>query len=110
MNYISLVLLICLLAGCSLFFSVCAFAFRTFSYAKLQQAFGSDDKNAIVKRLVAQSETLVLSSSLYSLICNALTLLFLLIIAAKLKQDSLSVLDYVIVFVIALLMMASINN
>jgi len=97
------VLLICLLAGCSLFFSVCAFALRTFSRVKLQQAFGSDDKQALVKRLVAKSEILVLSSSLYSLICNVLTLFFLLIIAAKLKQDSLSVLDYVIVFVIALL-------
>jgi len=96
-------LLIFLLAGCNLFFSVCAFAFRTFSYAKLQQCFGSDDKNAIVKRLVAKSEILVLSSSLYSLVCNALILIFLLVISAKLRQGSLFALDYVIVFVIALL-------
>lgn len=103
MNYISLVLLICLLAGCSLFFSVCAFAFRRFSYAKLQQAFGSDDKTAIVKRLVAKSETLVLSNGLYSLVCNTLILLFLLVISAKLRHGSLFALDCAIVFVIALL-------
>lgn len=102
MSYISLVLLICLLAGCNLFFSVSAIALRIFSRVKLQQAFGSKNRQALVNILVAKSENLILTCSLFRLICNILTSLLLLAVFIKLSEGNLSVTDYVIVFVIAL--------
>ena len=75
------VLLICLLAGGTLFFSVNAFALRTFSHVKLLEAFKTANKKAspkdITDRLVEKAEELILTCSLYRIIFNMCILLLL---------------------------------
>jgi len=75
------VLLMCLLAGGTLFFSVNAVALRTFSLVKLQEAFRTAKKNAdskdLAERLGENAEKLILTCSLFRLISNMCILLLL---------------------------------
>jgi putative hemolysin len=75
------VLLMCLLAGGTLFFSVNAVALRTFSHAKLQEAFKAAGKNVdskdLAERLGENTEELILTCSLFRLISNMCILLLL---------------------------------
>lgn len=75
------VLLTCLLAGGTLFFSVNAVALRTFSMARLHEAFKAAGKNAdgrnLAERLAEDAEKLTLSCALFRLICNMCILLLL---------------------------------
>ncbi len=75
------VLLMCLLAGGTLFFSVNAVALRTFSLVKLQEAFRAAKKNAdskdLAERLGENAEELILTCSLFRLISNMCILLLL---------------------------------
>jgi len=75
------VLLICLLAGGSLFFSVNAAALRIFSHVKLQEAFKAairnEDSKDLTERLMEKEEELILTCSLYRLLFNMCILLVL---------------------------------
>ena len=75
------VLLMCLLASGTLFFSVNAVALRTFSLVKLQEAFKAAKKNAdskdLAERLGENTERLILTCSLFRLISNMCILLLL---------------------------------
>ena len=83
MSYVGwAVLLMCLLAGGTLFFSVNAVALRTFSHAKLQEAFKAAGKNTdskdLAERLGENAERLILTCSLFRLISNMCILLLLI--------------------------------
>ena len=85
MNYAGwAVLLICLLAGGSLFFSVNAVALRIFSHVKLQEAFKAaikkEDSKNLTEQLSEKEEELILTCSLYRLIFNMCILLVLVFI------------------------------
>ena len=90
-----LVLLICLFTGASLFFSLNNLALRTFSRVKLQEAFKSVNKEALVDSLVENTESLILTCSLFMLIANiGIVLALFTLFSAK---------NYVLVFIIAVL-------
>jgi CBS domain containing-hemolysin-like protein len=84
------VLLMCLLAGGTLFFSVNAVALRTFSLVKLQEAFKAAKKNAdskdLAERLGENTERLILTCSLFGLISNMCILLLLVSVFVDLGQ------------------------
>jgi putative hemolysin len=95
------ILLICLLAGGTLFFSVNAIALRIFSRIKLQDAFKTAKKEDLTESLVRNAEKLALTCSLYRLIFNMCILLLLLAGFASARQGSPAVSDYLITFIIA---------
>jgi CBS domain containing-hemolysin-like protein len=78
------VLIVCLLAGGSLFFSVNAVALQIFSHVKLQEAFKAaikkEDSKDITERLSEMEEELILTCSLYRLIFNMCILLVLVFV------------------------------
>jgi len=103
------VLLICFLAGGTLFFSVNAIALRTFSHVKLQEAFKAANKKAspeyLTEQLAENTEKLILTCSLYRLIFNMCILLLLVAVfagpgAAADPVDT--VVSYLLVFIAAM--------
>jgi len=100
------VLLICLLAGGTLFFSVNAVALRIFSRVKLQDAFKAANKGVAAEKLtdslVENAEKLILTCSLYRLIFNMCILLLLVAVFSNLRQAGLQIKDYLLTFVIAM--------
>jgi putative hemolysin len=105
-DYLALiVLLICLLAGATLFFSVNSITLRIFSRAKLQQALKAAKKPTsedLTDNLVKNGEKLVLTCSLYRLIANCGILLLLLALFASLRRAAPQFTDYLYTFIIAL--------
>jgi CBS domain containing-hemolysin-like protein len=99
------VLLICALAGGTLFFSVNVIALRIFSRVKLQEAFKAVNKDRapenLTDRLVEDAEKLILTCSLYRLIFNMCILLLLVGIFATMHGGGLQISDYVLTFIIA---------
>jgi len=95
------VLLICLFAGGTLFFSVNAVALRIFSRVKLQDAFKAANKEDLTDRLVENAEKLVLACSLYRLIANCCILLLLLAVFATARTGGPQIIDYLFAFIIA---------
>ncbi|UCE99663.1 MAG: HlyC/CorC family transporter [Planctomycetota bacterium] len=109
-----IVLVICLLAASTLFFSVNGIALRSFSRTKLQDAFETANKKRTPKRkkghlqtpddlvdsLVENSEKLILSCSVYRLIFNTCILL-LLLAAFETAHQGIQVADYLLTFIIA---------
>jgi putative hemolysin len=102
------VLLICLLAGGSLFFSVNAVALRIFSQVKLQEAFKAttkkEDSRDLTERLMEKEEDLILTCSLYRLIFNMCILLVLVALFTHHGEPSYKgsyVVDYLLASVIA---------
>ncbi len=103
------VLLICFLAGGTLFFSVNAFALRIFSHAKLQEAFRTANKKKnpeqLAEQLAEKSEELILTCFFYRLILNLFILLLLVSIfispqpAAELHAP---ITGYLLTFIIAM--------
>ncbi len=109
MNYAGwAVLLICLLAGGSLFFSVNAVALRIFSHVKLQEAFKAaikkEDSKDLTERLAEKEEDLILTCSLYRLIFNMCILLGLVYVFTS-RGDPASrgspVVDYLLAAIVA---------
>lgn len=103
------VLLICLFAGGTLFFSVNAVALRTFSYGKLQEAFRAiereQDAKDLSERLVENEDELILTCALYRLIFNTLILLILAALfthPAPSEQTARGVFGYVLTCVVGL--------
>jgi putative hemolysin len=103
------VLVVCLLAGGTLFFSVNAVALRTYTHAKLQEAFkatrNKDDSRDIIERLMENEDRLILTCSLYRLILNMCILLILvaLLVNPHVPADwQDAALRYVLTFVVAI--------
>ena len=102
------VLLICFLAGGTLFFSVNAIALRTFSHVKLQEAFKTANKKTkpeeLTEQLAENTEKLILTCSLYRLIFNMCILLLLVAVFADpgASGDSVdTVISYLLTFIVA---------
>jgi len=102
--------LVCLLAGGTLFFSVNAVALRTFSHAKLQEAFKAagrkGDPRDLTERLTENAEDLILTCYFYRLIFNMFILLTLVAVLAKPGQppdQGSLVIGYVLTVVIAMI-------
>ncbi len=107
MNYAGwAVLLICLLAGGSLFFSVNAVALRIFSHVKLQEAFKAaikkEDSKDLTERLAEKEEDLILTCSLYRLIFNMCILLALVYVFTS-RGDPASRGSYAVDYLLAAL-------
>ncbi|MCP4259539.1 MAG: HlyC/CorC family transporter [Planctomycetes bacterium] len=102
------VLLICFLAGGTLFFSVNAFALRIFSYVKLQEAFKAANKKKnpeeLAEQLAEKSEDLILMCFLYRLILNVCILLLLvsIFISPQPASSPAHITDYLLTFIIAI--------
>lgn len=95
------VLLICLLAGVALFFSVNAVALRIFSLSKLQDAFKAATRKQLIESVVQNTEKLILACSLFRLIANCCILLLLFSIFAGLHEGGPQIRDYLLTFIIA---------
>jgi len=99
-----IVLLICICAGAALFFSVNAYALRTFSRVKLLDAFkrtnAPDRPEERAERMVNDSEKLILSCSLYQLIFGTCILLLLLRLFANIRGGVIQPVDYLLTFLI----------
>ncbi len=107
------VLLMCLLAGGTLFFSVNAVALRTFSLVKLQEAFKAARKNAdskyLAERLAENTEKLILTCSLFRLISNMCILLLLVSVFVKpseITSPDIFSTGYLLTFLVATLTFA----
>ncbi|HUU19386.1 MAG TPA: hemolysin family protein [Sedimentisphaerales bacterium] len=103
------VLLICFLAGGTLFFSVNANALRTFSHVKLQEAFKAANKKKtpeeLTEQLAENTEKLILTCSLYRLIFNMCILLLLVAVFAGpgAAADTVdTVISYLLTFIVAI--------
>ncbi|MCK4752494.1 MAG: HlyC/CorC family transporter [Planctomycetes bacterium] len=96
-----IILLICFLAGGTLFFSVNTIALRTFSWAKLQEACKQANKESLTDNIVENTEKLIWTCSLYRLISNV-SMLLLLLAAFTTSQDAgPQVSNYILTLVIA---------
>jgi putative hemolysin len=105
------IVLICLLAGGTLFFSVNAIALRTFSHGKLQEAFKAASKKNHskdqIERLVENAEELILTCSLYRLIFNMCILLLLVAIfsgSGESQRQMNPTICYLLTFIIAIVL------
>ena len=103
------VLLICFLAGGTLFFSVNAFALRIFSHAKLQEAFKALNKKKnpeqLAEQLAEKSEELILMCFFYRLILNVCILLLLVSIFISPQPPAelpAAITGYLLTFIIAM--------
>jgi CBS domain containing-hemolysin-like protein len=85
-----------------LFFSANTVALRSFSRLKLREAFDSEDRGERVEKVAANSEKLILTCTLYRLVCNILALLLLLVLFTKLKKDIPMVVDYIVILAAAI--------
>jgi CBS domain containing-hemolysin-like protein len=99
------VLLICFLAGGTLFFSVNTIALRIFSRIKLQDAFKSINSvtapEKLVDKLVESADELILTCSLYRLVFNMCILLLLVAVFSSAHPAGLQITDYILTFIIA---------
>ena len=99
------VVLVCFLACGTLFFSVNAVAVRTFSHAKLQEAFKAaykkEDIDDLISQLVEKIEELTLTCWLYRLIFNMCILLLLVALLTK-SGKSNSFTNYLLAFIVAM--------
>ena len=110
MSYAGLaVLLICFLAGGTLFFSVNAIALRTFSHVKLQEAFKTSNKKTkpeeLAEQLAEKAEELILTCYLYRLILNICILLLLVAVFIGPDAPGYStspVISYLLIFIAAM--------
>jgi len=103
------VLLICFLAGGTLFFSVNAIALRTFSHVKLQEAFKTKNKKTtpeeLTEQLAEKAEELILTCYLYRLILNICILLLLVAVFIGPDAPGYStspVISYLLIFIAAM--------
>jgi putative hemolysin len=94
--WLSVSLFILSAAG-SLFFSVNVYALQFFYSGKLPEANGHKNKEGLISRLTAERENLLFVCSFCRLLCNMLTILFMLIGFESLKNLSLNIIDYCLV-------------
>lgn len=98
------ILLICFLAGGTMFFSVNAVALRTFSHVKLQDALKALNKKVnheeFTGQLAEKSEQLILTCWLYRLIFNMFILLILVDVITTFRQSN-TLVNYFLAFIIA---------
>ena len=97
------ILLYLVFAGGVLYFSVSAIALRIFSRVRLQEAFGSADKEREVEKIYTRSEELVLTCSLFRHIFYILTVILVAAFFIRVKNGVLLFTDYVLIFLICLL-------
>jgi len=96
--------LISLVAGATLFFSVNAIALRTFSLVRLQEAFQAargEERPDRVERVTANADKLALACAFYRLVFNLGGLLVLVALISQL-QERFHAATYVLAFAIAL--------
>lgn len=96
------ILAICFLLVGACFFAINAIALRTFSSAKLYEAFKELRKDATADKLIESSEKLTLVCSLYRLVLNVFIILLLLSIFSADKSHPLTFTDYILVFIISM--------
>ncbi len=97
-----MLLLVCLLAGGTLFFSVNAVALQTFSRVKLHEAFSRKNRGKLTDALVQNTEELIWTCLLYRLIFNLCILLLLLVAFITSRQTTPQIADYLVTLVIAM--------
>lgn len=110
MNYAGwAVLLISILAGGTLFFSVNSVALRIFSQVKLQEAFKAavkkEDSKALTERFLEKEEDLIFTCSLYRLIFNMCILLVMIAFFTRHSDPEHTwryAFDYFLAFIISL--------
>ena len=98
------VLLICLFVGATSFFSVNAIALRVLSRVRLGEAFkaaNGEEHPELVDKVVERADRLALACAFYRLVFNIGALLLLVALLSALHQE-LSVVTYILVFVISL--------
>lgn len=99
------VLLICLFAGATLFFSVQTIALRTFSRLRLQEAFktgNGEERPDLVDKVAANADRLILACSFYRLVFNFCSLLLLVALFSRLRGRALEAGEYALVLLVAL--------
>jgi len=103
------VLLVCFLAGGTLFFSVNAIALRTFSHVKLQEAFKTTNKKTnpeeLTEQLAQKAEELILTCYLYRLILNICILLLLVAVFISQRaaeEPAAPIVRYLLTFIAAM--------
>jgi len=100
------VLLICVLSGGTLFFSVNVIALRMFSRVRLQEAFKAVSRKQGAEnradQLAEDAEKLILTCSLYRLIFNMCILLSLTHVFAALHEGPAQITDYILTFIVAM--------
>ena len=103
MTYIGwTILLICLLTGGTLFFSVNAVALRIFSRVKLLDAFKTAQKDGFAERLIQNSEKLTWACSVYRLIFNMCILLLLVDVFTTARPENSKIGNYLFAGIIAI--------
>ncbi len=80
-----------------LFFSVNVYALQFFYSGKLPETNCYRNKERLVSRLTAERENLLFACSFYRLLCNMLTILFMLTGFASIKNAGLDIFDYGVV-------------
>lgn len=95
------IILIFVMALAALFFSVNNISLRTFSSARLNEAFKLYGKERRVGRLVADSEKLILACSFYRIVLNACILLLLVWLFSGPDRRALGFSQYLAALVIA---------
>jgi putative hemolysin len=104
------VFFICFLAGGTLFFSVNAVALRTFSHAKLQDAFKNTNKKEnhedLTVQLAEKAEELILTCWLYRLIFNMFILLLVVDVITTFRQSN-TLINYFLAFIIAMIIFST---
>jgi len=106
-----MVLLICGLTCGALFFSVNSIALRTFSRAKLQDAFKTSNKELnheeLIERLVENTEKMILTCSLYRVVINMCILLLLASLFTTLHPAESRIGDYLLTFIVAIIIFST---
>lgn len=95
-----IVSLVAALTACSMFFSVGAITLRTFSHARLQEAFEQVNKKELADSLVKNTEMLIWTCCIYRLICN-MCILLLLLAAVAWGRQTIAAGSYIFAFIIA---------
>ena len=100
MSYIWAILLVCLMAGGTLFFAVNAIALRSFSWGKLQDALKSSGNRTapqgLADDLAKNAERLILTCSLCRFVLNVGIVLVLVDVVLTVRQAGPSMVNYLI--------------
>ena len=102
-----MILLVCVLSGATLFFSLSIFSLRIFSRTKLRQVLKATgrytDVDIIVDKIAKNSDRLIRACALYRLILNVCTPLVLVAVFSFLRGDGPVLDDYFISFLITVI-------
>jgi len=102
-----MVLLICILTGGALFFSVNSISLRTFSRSRLQDAFKTaykdENPEELVDKLVENAEKMILACSLYRVIFHMCILLLLASVLITLRPGGPQISNFLFTLIVAIL-------